>query len=559
MGFTFSAKALLELGKELISSDEVAIYELIKNSVDAQRNLARDDIRITIKFQIMLKRSVYLKALSDLDSGVDSKVIIKNLAIGFEDTITEDKRSEILMELTEFDHNPEKMRIALMRIYQELNFISVSDAGHGMSLSELSSIFLRIGTNSRRKYNEQGEQFLGDKGVGRLSAMRLGEYLRVESTQKGESAWNILDIDWSLFSMADSVDASSINIVPRLGNNKKDSGFQGTLVTISNLNAEWDSDVVNSLVSGDIARMIDPFNPGLAKRTIKIIFNDKEILVPSIPQQLLQGAHATCTIDFGFEDQKAVLKGEINYALRQRQRGYRQEESEILSITQEVIKRRGKKGVAANKELSLSPESLRELGPFTAQIYWYNRRVLAEITDLTTKPSHSKEQVRQWAGGPMLYRYGFRILPYGSSGNDWLELDKNAFGQGGFKLNRQQVIGKVSITSPHQKLSEQTNREGLIKSNASEVLRRILMWVIHVEFRNLIKEADEEELLRRRFADQNSDRINISRENVIHTLKEIQSASSDSDLVLVKKLEIQVDQLSSEAAKVLQRLQEVEK
>jgi hypothetical protein len=34
-GFRFAPRALLELGKELISSDEVALYELIKNSVDA--------------------------------------------------------------------------------------------------------------------------------------------------------------------------------------------------------------------------------------------------------------------------------------------------------------------------------------------------------------------------------------------------------------------------------------------------------------------------------------------------------------------------------------------
>ena len=33
--FTFSARTILELGKELISSDEVALYELIKNGVDA--------------------------------------------------------------------------------------------------------------------------------------------------------------------------------------------------------------------------------------------------------------------------------------------------------------------------------------------------------------------------------------------------------------------------------------------------------------------------------------------------------------------------------------------
>ena len=35
MSFTFEARILLELGKELISHDEIALYELIKNAVDA--------------------------------------------------------------------------------------------------------------------------------------------------------------------------------------------------------------------------------------------------------------------------------------------------------------------------------------------------------------------------------------------------------------------------------------------------------------------------------------------------------------------------------------------
>lgn len=60
--FTFSARTILELGKELISSDEVALYELIKNAVDA----GSPNIRITA--QIVLARKDYQRAL-DLLSG----------------------------------------------------------------------------------------------------------------------------------------------------------------------------------------------------------------------------------------------------------------------------------------------------------------------------------------------------------------------------------------------------------------------------------------------------------------------------------------------------------
>jgi len=49
MSFTFAARTILELGKELISSDEVALYELIKNSVDAESPKVRIIARIVFE------------------------------------------------------------------------------------------------------------------------------------------------------------------------------------------------------------------------------------------------------------------------------------------------------------------------------------------------------------------------------------------------------------------------------------------------------------------------------------------------------------------------------
>ena len=47
-----------------------------------------------------------------------------------------------------------------------------------------------------------------------------------------------------------------------------------------------------------------------------------------------------------------------------------------------------------------------------------------------------------------------------------------AFRASGFKLNRQQVFGRVRIETPHRYLSEQTNREGLVHSEVSDALTR---------------------------------------------------------------------------------------
>jgi hypothetical protein len=56
MGFRVSARTVLELGSELISSDIIAFYELIKNAFDAKSRSGAE-----IHFHIVLRRNDYLR------------------------------------------------------------------------------------------------------------------------------------------------------------------------------------------------------------------------------------------------------------------------------------------------------------------------------------------------------------------------------------------------------------------------------------------------------------------------------------------------------------------
>ena len=55
-GFRISARTVLELGSELISSDIIAFYELVKNAFDAGSKSGVD-----IKFTIALRRNAYFR------------------------------------------------------------------------------------------------------------------------------------------------------------------------------------------------------------------------------------------------------------------------------------------------------------------------------------------------------------------------------------------------------------------------------------------------------------------------------------------------------------------
>src|SRR5258707_7804215 len=60
--FKVTARTVLELGAELISSDAVAIYELVKNAVDA-----RSKTGVTIELSVSMKHSNYVDLLKRID------------------------------------------------------------------------------------------------------------------------------------------------------------------------------------------------------------------------------------------------------------------------------------------------------------------------------------------------------------------------------------------------------------------------------------------------------------------------------------------------------------
>jgi len=496
LAFKIAARALLELGKELISSDEVALYELIKNAVDAKSPSIELDVRI------VLSHSAYMAALDAIDDAIEKEEefsktdLVRQLRSSIDTSASPEWIEAFLADIDSADDD--ELRDALVAAYKNHNSIKVIDEGHGMSFKELGDVFLTVGTRSRRAQNMSGAEYLGDKGVGRLSTMRLGDHLRVSTTRSNDEYFNVLDIDWSAFSHDSELEVSDIPVAPHRGKRKTDSRFQGTTLRIGQLSSDWSADRFSEMLSGKVARMVDPFEKGRANRLITARYNSKRFLIPSIPDQLLRAAHATCQLRFEINKGEPVLNGKMNYRLRNAARDVRQKGAEVLSIAQRVFRRRGKTGHAANSATPLRLKALQALGAFDVEIYWYNRRIVEAVEGLTQKKQQTQAEIRRWAGGPMLFRRGFRILPYGEPGDDWLELDKNAFGQTGFKLNRQQVIGRVRVTAGHAALSEQTNREGLVQSDARDALRIILMWLLHNEFRGLINEADKAHALKER-------------------------------------------------------------
>ena len=93
----------------------------------------------------------------------------------------------------------------------------------------------------------------------------------------------------------------------------------------------------------------------------------------------------------------------------------------------------------------------------------------------------------------MVYRDGFRVNPYGGPDDDWLGLDRRALASGGYKLNRNQLLGKIAISAlGNPALLDQTNREGIRDSDEKNALIGLLRVAILNEFKKFLDEIEEE-------------------------------------------------------------------
>ena len=230
MTFKVAARMVLELGAELISSDAVALYELVKNSIDAGSK------RVSIKMQIVLKRSHFLEAIEAVEAKKSLTAVRDRLLSNLESGAPAAERRKLRDRMLAVGNNRRKFARTLSDAYHDQNWIEVRDWGHGMDAAELREAFLMIGTRSRRgeKIDERGcfvypgRTVLGDKGVGRLSAMRLGDHMIVTTSRSDERYRNVLDIDWSRFSHESTAMIEDVEINPVRGERKEcrsDSGL----------------------------------------------------------------------------------------------------------------------------------------------------------------------------------------------------------------------------------------------------------------------------------------------------------------------------------------------
>tara|TARA_R110002049_G_scaffold285698_4_gene467045 strand:+ start:201185 stop:203563 length:2379 start_codon:yes stop_codon:yes gene_type:complete len=551
MRFEVSARTILQLGRELISSDGVAFYELIKNAFDAQEIQFKQQTKglsdaelvnvvkeVWVRVVVILPFDIVKNARTKLE---DTELTVEEVQTLASDLATRVDRSapqgdELYKRLKQTDS-----KTALIDMLDASSSIEVEDFGEGMSDDDLREIYLLIGTTSRKDQGNNDHIFLGEKGIGRLSAMRLGDQLSIRTAKRHEERWNGLNIDWREFEKHSLLE--DVAVEPFFGEAKTVDEC-GTKILIHALRDAWSEEKLRDIGRDELSRFVDPFSEHLTNQ-IYLSYNGSPVGIPPMNRLLFDNAHAKVHGGLNLTERGSPLFwADIDLRIFKTQEEIRIEKTDLLSVA------------------DCSTSTLESLGSFKFVLYWFNRQALIAVEAIGKKRDVQK-LVNQWSGGLMLYRDGFRVPPYGGADDDWLDIDRIALSSQGYKVNRAQLIGKIDITKAgNQNLVDQTNREGLQDTTEKKALKNLMIALL-LNFRSYINQIEELksladapgiEVLKTRFADQKKQLLTN-----VRVLKSIAKENPNIGLeVLATEFSHVASNISKTIASVLTQEKEVE-
>jgi signal transduction histidine kinase len=280
----------------------------------------------------------------------------------------------------------------------------------------------------------------GNKGLGRLAALRLGHQVKLITRPATEVTRSYrLEIDWDQFQDQDLVDDVELEIT-RL---KRPSGAaNGTTITISDLR--------HSLGRMDVKRLArslillgDPFGDDPTAFRPVLDTPEYEDLADLVSRRYFDTAdyHLVAEVDDEEQASARVLdwRGE-----------------ELFSADHTELRR---KDAAEKFDLPLVS--------FDLWAFILTREAFAP------RPV-SVSEVQEWLaqfGGVHLYINGLRVAPYGNPGNDWLDMNFSRVRSPEVRPSTNTALGRVAITDQVGLLNEKTNRAGLIEDAHFDELR----------------------------------------------------------------------------------------
>ncbi|ANJ95193.1 ATP-binding protein [Serratia plymuthica] len=468
--FQVAARTLLHLGSELITSDAIAVNELIKNSIDAKS----EEIDIFFISPISQEDITYFIESVSANELVDYDSLSKSLIERKRADLSEDVSLEFHNRAVGISKLKDKEKV--ISELKKINYIRFLDSGIGMSEEVLSEVFLKVGTNFKEVDDSSNEVYLGNKGIGRLAMMRLGKIAEVTSWRP-ENYCNKVSFDWRKFEDPEVL-ISDIEIKLEKTTIPYENYEHGTEILIYDLTHNWTKKfIISEIINNFLRRLRDPFSESDEEFPINVYFNsldyDDRIPIDAMSPELWDLAQKIVELNFNPNTESEIT---LNIS--------DPKNKNIASPYSTNLKTLAHKFNCAEQELS-------EIGPFSFKLRWYNRKALKNDILNQSLSSRSRDlhtELDLWSGGIAIYRDGYRIGYSGSqSDKDWFEIDSLALKGQGFTVNRIQLIGSLQITKrENKKLQDKSNREGLIDNTQVSLVKRIIQEIAIDTFKESI-------------------------------------------------------------------------
>lgn len=324
----------------------------------------------------------------------------------------------------------------------------IDDNGLGMDRDQLIDGFMRL--SSSDKIHHPISPFFkrtraGRKGIGRFAAQRLGNILTIiTQTKESEKALKVT-IRWNDFESDKYLNTieNTIEMVPKIKE-------QGTLLQIDDLKDNWSDSYVKKIYRS-VSTLLQPYplsqtvrndeDPGFKTFFYRDAIDNSHKIVDEV-SEITQFALAVM-------DTYVDQRGQAHWSIKCDKYNYYQESLIGRVPEDETSKMEYIRGVRA-------------------RVYYF----IYEASLLSGQKRTEIKAIAEEQGGVRLYRKGFRVLPYGEKGDDWIGLDESA--------------RRRTIVAPHQNISffglvevdnegaeileETSSREGLIQNQAYEEL-----------------------------------------------------------------------------------------
>lgn len=358
--------------------------------------------------------------------------------------------------------------------------IEIQDDGQGMARTTIIESWCVIGTPCKAlepsvKEGENSRRVTGDKGLGRLSAARLGGTLRIYTKALGKPCYRI-DVDWNSIIKASKL--SECKTALRRVKSPERLGVHGTILQIRDLKTNWDfEDEDFPDLEAELARLVPPFKNKSDFQIFLAVPGKEQESVRIKPPEMF--SHPVYKLKGKVDEQGIAI---LTYFYRgERQRRI----SKTLDLRKEIS--------SSSESESVNLEEPVACGPFSFELRaWdFDKNALIELKkrfDLKQKLNMIRKEISNSPfSGIALYRDDILVLPKvmgpkknrRAAGQDWLGLNLRRVSRVGTRIGTNQIIGYVNICADaNSDLRDTADRERLVDNSASREFRKYLVRVV---------------------------------------------------------------------------------